>query len=116
MAGFQRHAILKIDQNQKQNRSLDKVQNLGNERRKLKKDARQDSGQGKISYTKYPKKCFTQIYRGLCGDAMLVPTGWALTWRTKTMRNISYRVLLQKREFIRRGTHKYYSNTFSHTF
>ena len=77
MAGFQRHAILKIDQNQKQNRSLDKVQNLGNERRKLKKDARQDSGQGKISYTKYPKKCFTQIYRGLCGDAMLVPTGWA---------------------------------------
>ena len=74
MASFQRHAILKIDQNQKQNRSLDKVQNLGNERRKLKKDARQDSGQGKISYTKYPKKCFTQIYRGLCGDAMLVPT------------------------------------------
>ena len=74
MAGFQRHAILKIDQNQKQNRSLDKVQNLGNERRKLKKDARQNSGQGKISYTKYPKKCFTQIYRGLWEDAMLVPT------------------------------------------
>ena len=74
MAGFQRHAIVKIDQNQKQNRSLDKVQNLGNERRKIKKDPRQESGERKISYTKYPKKCFTEIYRGLCGDAMLVPT------------------------------------------
>ena len=44
------------------------------------------------------------------------PPGWAPTWRTKTMRNISYRVLLQKHEFIRRGTHKHYSNTFYHTF
>ena len=61
MAGFQGHAILKIDQNQKQNRSLSKVQNLGNERRKIKKDPRQDSGQRKISYTKYPKKCFTEF-------------------------------------------------------
>ena len=74
MAGFQGHAILKIDQKQKQNCLLDKVQNQGNERRKIKKDPRQDSGQRKISYTKYPKKCFTQIYRGLCGDAMLVST------------------------------------------
>ena len=27
-----------------------------------------------ISYTRYLKKCFTQIYRDLYGDAMLVPT------------------------------------------
>ena len=27
-----------------------------------------------IPYTRYPKKCFTQIYRDLYGDAMLVPT------------------------------------------
>ena len=32
----------------------------------------QDSGQRNISYTTYPKKCFTQIYRDLYGDAMLV--------------------------------------------
>ena len=32
----------------------------------------QDSGQSNISYTRYPKKCFTQIYRDLYGDAMLV--------------------------------------------
>ena len=37
-------------------------------------DSRQDSGQKNISYTKYPKKCFTQIYRDLYGDVMLVPT------------------------------------------
>ena len=33
---------------------------------------RQDSSQSNISYTRYPKKCFTQIYRDLYGDAMLV--------------------------------------------
>ena len=64
----------KIDQNQNQNRSIDKIQNLGNERRYIYKDPRQDSGQRIISYTRYPKKCFTQTYRDLYGDAMLVLT------------------------------------------
>ena len=57
----------KIDQNQNQNRSIDKVQNLGNERRYIYRDPRQDSGQRNISYTssRYPKKRFTQTYRDL---------------------------------------------------
>ena len=50
----------KIYQNKNQNRSIDKVQNLGNERRYIYKDPRQDSGQRNISYTRYPKKYFTQ--------------------------------------------------------
>ena len=62
----------KIDKNQNQNRSTDKVQNLGNERRYIYKDPRQDSGQRNISYTRYSKKRFTQIYKDLYGDAMLV--------------------------------------------
>ena len=33
---------------------------------------RQDSGQKKISYARYRKKCFTQIYRDLYVDGMLV--------------------------------------------
>ena len=106
IGGFQCHAI-KIDQNKNQNHSLDKVQNLGNETRYICKDPRQDSGQRSISYTRYPKKCFTQIYRDMYGDAMLV-----LTWMSSNMadgnnRNICYRVLLQKREFILRETHKH---------
>ena len=65
----------KIDQNHNnQNRSIDKVQNLGNERRYIYKDPRQDSGQRNISHTRYPKKCLTQTYRDLYGDAMLVLT------------------------------------------
>ena len=64
----------KIDQNMNQNRSIDKVQNLGNERRYIYRDPRQDSGQKNILYTRYPKKCFTQTYRDLYGDAMLVLT------------------------------------------
>ena len=71
---------LKIDQNKNQNHSTDKVQNLGNERRQIYKDPRQDSGQRNISYTRYPKKCFTQTYKDLYGDAMLV-----LTWMSSNM-------------------------------
>ena len=43
------------------------------------------------------EEMFTQIYRDLYGDA------------------ICYRVLLQKCEFIPRGTHKRQSDTFSNT-
>ena len=56
------------------------VQNLGNERRYINKDPRQDSGQRNISYTRYPKKCFTQTFRDLYGDAMLL-----LTWMSSNM-------------------------------
>ena len=70
----------KIYQNKNQNRSIDKVQNLGNERGYIYKDPRHDSGQRNISYTRYPKKCFTKTYRDLCGDAMLV-----LTWTSSNI-------------------------------
>ena len=50
----------KIGQNKNHNRSIDKVRNLGNERRQMYKDPRQESGQRNISYTRYPKKCFIQ--------------------------------------------------------
>ena len=63
-----------LDQNKNQDRSIDKVQNLGNERRYIYKDPRQDSGQRNILYTRYPRKRFTQIYRGLYCGAMLVFT------------------------------------------
>ena len=68
------------NQNQNQNRSIDNVRNLGNERRYIYKDPPQDSGQRNILYTRYPKKCFTQTYRDLYGDAMLV-----LTWMSSNM-------------------------------
>ena len=54
----------KIDQNKNQNRSIDKAQNLGNDRRCICKDPRHISGQWDISYTRYWKKRFTQIYSG----------------------------------------------------
>ena len=52
------------------------------------KDPRQDSSrQRNISYTKYPKKCFTQIYRDLYGDAMLVSTWMSTSRQYKTRQN-----------------------------
>ena len=70
----------KIDQNKNQNRSIDRVQNLGNESRYIYQDPRQDSGQRNISYARYPNKCFTQTYTDLYGDAILV-----LTWMSSNM-------------------------------
>ena len=35
-------------------------------------DSRQDSGQSNFSYGRYAEKRFSQIYRDLYGDAMLV--------------------------------------------
>ena len=61
----------KIDFKKNQNHSTYKVQNLGNERRYIYKDPCQDLGRRNNLYTRYPKKCFTQIYRALYGDAML---------------------------------------------
>ena len=54
----------KIDQNKNQNRSVDKVQNLGNERRYIYKEPRQISGQRNISYTRYPKRFVWRRYAG----------------------------------------------------
>ena len=59
---------------------MNNVQNPRNERSYIYKDPRQDSGQRNISYTRYPEKCFTQTYRDLHGDAMLV-----LTWMNSNM-------------------------------
>ena len=102
-AGFQCHAIQNRS-NKNQNRSIDKVQNLGNERRYIYKAARQDSGQRNISRSRYPKKCFTQII-GICMETPCwFPPGWAQHGGRETNRNISCRVLVQKREFIPRGT------------
>ena len=36
-------------------------------------DSRQNSGHSNFSYARYAEKFFTQIYRDLYGDAMLVP-------------------------------------------
>jgi len=35
--------------------------------------SRQNSGHSNLSYARYAEKFFTQIYRDLHGDAMLVP-------------------------------------------
>jgi len=48
----------------------------------------------------YSEKCFTQIYRALYGDAMLVPFREAPTWQPHNNRNFCHWVLLLKRNII----------------
>ena len=98
----------KIDQIKNQNHSVDKVQNLGNERRYIYKDPRQDSGQRNITYTRYPKEYFTQTYRDLSGDAMMVLTCMSSNMANGNQQKHLLPSLLQKPEFIYilRETHK----------
>ena len=96
----------KIYQSKNQNRSIDKVRNLGNEKgvniqRPLSKFRPEEYSVYEISEEMfYP--------RDLYGDAMLVPTLMGTNMRrTETNENICYRVLVQKLEFIPRGTNKH---------
>ena len=49
---------------------------------------RQESGLCDISYARYSEKRFTQIYKALYGDAMLVSIWGAKIWPPETNRNI----------------------------
>ena len=54
-----------------------------------------------------PKKCFHNINRDLYGDTMLVPIQMGTNMADGNQeKHYCYRVLLQKGEFILRGTHK----------
>ena len=62
------------------------------------------------------KTCFTQIYRDLYEDAMVVPI-----WMGTNMANENQQkhllpsFVIEKREFIPRGTHKRFRETFPNT-
>ena len=68
---------------------------------------RQDSGHSNFSYASYAEKLFTQIYKDLYGDAMLVPmwigTNMAAGNRQK---HLSLSFAKKKCKFISRGTLK----------
>ena len=75
IAGFQCHAILKIDQNKKSKPFYRLSPESGNRKKvDIFKVSRQDSGHSNFSYGRCAEKRFPQIYRDLYGDAMLVPT------------------------------------------
>ena len=97
----------KIVQNKNQNRSMDEVRNLGMKGGEYTKflakiQARRISRIRDIRRNVLPK--FIEI----CMETTCwCPPGWAPTWRTETNKNIGYRVLIKKRVFIPRGTHKH---------
>ena len=70
------------------------------------KKPRQESGLRDNSYARYSGKRFTQIYKALYGDAMLVTLWGAQIWPPETNRNICFWVFLLVHEFIAWGTHK----------
>ena len=47
-------------------------------------------GQSNISYARYLEKCFTQMYRDLFGEAMLVPIQMGTNMVAERNRNICH--------------------------
>jgi len=66
--GLHCHAI----KNKNRNHSINQLKKLGYERLLMYEQPRQDLGMCGYSLVRYLKKCFTQVYRALYGDAMLV--------------------------------------------
>ena len=63
---------------------MNKVKNLGYDRRLIYKQPRQESSLGCFSFASYLQKSATQIYRAtLYGDAMFVSFRGTQTWRRK---------------------------------
>ena len=69
------------------------------------KDPCQDLGRRNNSYTRYPKKRFTQIYRDLYGDAMLVPIRMSTNMADGNQQKHLLPSFAKKRKFTPRGTH-----------
>ena len=100
MLCFHCHAI----KNRIANHSIQKVQNLENERRWVYKKLRQESGLCDISYARYSEKSFTQICKALSKDAILVFPWGTQIWPPETNKNIS--LFLQMLEINTWRTHK----------
>ena len=74
-----------------QNHSTSNVKNHRGKRRWIFKQCRKDSGLCNVSRGRYSKKCFTQIYKAMYGDAMFVSL-WGQIWRPEANKNICHRV------------------------
>ena len=99
---FHCHAI----KNRIANHSIQKAQNLENERRWVYKKLRQESGLCDISYPRYSERRFTQICEALSRDAILVSLWGAQIWPPETNRNICLWVFLQMLEINAWRTYK----------
>ena len=96
-----------------QNHSTNKVKNQRSKRRWTFKQSRKDLGLCDFSCGRYSKKCFTQIYKAMYGDAMFVSLWGAEIWRPEANKNICHRVCYQKSVVVFSGLINFYMSTYS---
>ena len=62
----------------------------------------------RISRKRDTRRNILAKFKEICMETLCwYPPGWAPTWRTETNKNICFRILVQKRELIPRGTCKH---------
>ena len=72
-----------------QNHSANKVKNQRDKKIWIFKQSHKGSGLFDVSCGRYSKKCFTQIYKALYGDAMFVSLSGAQLWWPEADKNMS---------------------------
>ena len=97
-----------------QNHSTNKVKNQRGKRRWIFKQCRKDPGLCIVSCGRYSKKCFTQIYKAMYGDAMFVSLWGAQIWRPEANKNICHRVLYKELVIVFWGLINIYMRIYSH--
>jgi len=96
-----------------QNHSTNKVKNQRGKRRWIFKQCRKDSGLCNVSCGRYSKKCFTQIYKTMYGDAMFVSLWGAQIWRPEGNKNICHWVFYKEPVVVFWGPINIYMRTYS---
>ena len=62
----------------------------------------------RISRKRDTRRNILAKFKEICMETLCwYPPGWEPTWRTETNKNICFRILVQKRELIPRGTRKH---------
>ena len=98
-----------------QNHSTNKVKNQWGKRRWTLKQSRKDSGLCDFSCGRYSKKCPTQIYKAMYGNAMFVSLWGAQIWRPEANKNRCHRVCYQKPVVVFWGLINLSMSTYSQT-
>ena len=81
----------KIDQNKNQNRSIDKVQNLGNRKEvNIQRLLAKIQARGIFRIRDIRRNVFTKLIEVCMETPCWCPSWWASTWRTETNSNICY--------------------------
>ena len=113
---YSRHHVLPVFTVTPPSKPFNKLSQESKRKKKMNvQTLSQGSGLCNVSCGRYSKKCFTQIYKAMYGDAMFVSLWGTQIWRPEARKNICHRVFDKEPVLVFRGLMNIYMRTYSHT-